>query len=174
MSKERRKFMETGFGQFLEKAGKVVPDVLQVTTQLATGNIAGALDTVTGKLRQAAETDQQAKALLAELERDRQSFELELFRVEAQDRDSARRREVDLQRAGGSDWLMKLVGVVALAVFGFLVYAAIYEDLKNEAVVHQMIGLIEGVMLTIVAYYFGTSKSSAQKTDIMARNMTQQ
>jgi len=83
----------------------------------------------------------------------------ELYKLEVADRDSARKREVDISKAGGNDWMMNLTGVVGLFCFIFIVYSVVYipEVLHNELFVHLM-GMIEGVVIgNIFAYYYGTS-----------------
>ena len=83
----------------------------------------------------------------------------ELYKLEVADRDSARKREVDISKAGGNDWMMNLTGVVGLFCFIFIVYSVVYipEVLHNELFVHLM-GMVEGVVIgNIFAYYYGTS-----------------
>lgn len=83
----------------------------------------------------------------------------ELYKLEVADRDSARKREVDISKSGGNDWMMNLTGIVGLFCFIFIVYSVVYipEVLHNELFVHLM-GLIEGVVIgNIFAYYYGTS-----------------
>ena len=49
----------------------------------------------------------------------------ELYKLEVADRDSARKREVDISKAGGNDWMMNLTGVVGLFCFIFITYCAL-------------------------------------------------
>jgi len=84
---------------------------------------------------------------------------VETYKLEVADRDSARKREVDISKSGGNDWMMNLTGIVGLVCFIFIVYSVVYipEVLHNELFVHLM-GLIEGVVIgNIFAYYYGTS-----------------
>lgn len=97
---------------------------------------------------------------------------LDEFKAEIEDRDSARRREVELAKTDKTDWLMYLSGVVALACFLFMVLAVIFDrklelGIGDLPIFHQLMGIIEGVSLTIFAYYFGTSNSSQKKTRLM-------
>jgi uncharacterized protein YqhQ len=83
----------------------------------------------------------------------------ELYELEIADRDSARKREVEVKKAGGQDWMMFITGIVGLASFVFTIYAVVYVPsvLENELFVHLM-GMIEGVVISnIFAYYYGTS-----------------
>ena len=83
----------------------------------------------------------------------------ELYELEIADRDSARKREVEVKKAGGQDYMMFITGIVGLASFVFTIYAVVYVPsvLENELFVHLM-GMIEGVVISnIFAYYYGTS-----------------
>lgn len=83
----------------------------------------------------------------------------ELYEIEVADRDSARKREVEVKKAGGQDWMMFITGLVGLASFVFTIYAVVYVPsvLENDLFVHLM-GMIEGVVISnIFAYYYGTS-----------------
>lgn len=84
---------------------------------------------------------------------------VELYKLEVEDRDSARKREVEITKAGGNDWMMNVTGVVGLSCFMFVVYSVVYipEVLHNELFVHLM-GMVEGVVIgNIFAFYYGTS-----------------
>ena len=83
----------------------------------------------------------------------------ELYELEIADRDSARKREVEVKKAGGQDWMMFITGIVGLASFVFTIYAVVYVPsvIENDLFVHLM-GMIEGVVVSnLFAYYYGTS-----------------
>ena len=82
-----------------------------------------------------------------------------LYEAEVRDRDSARKREADVLKAGGKDTMMTITGLVGLLAFLFVVYAVVYipEMAENDLFIHLM-GMIEGVVVgNIFAYYYGTS-----------------
>ena len=83
----------------------------------------------------------------------------ELYELEIADRDSARKREVEIKKAGGQDWMMFVTGIVGLLSFMFMIYAVVYipSVSENDLFVHLM-GMIEGVVVSnLFAYYYGTS-----------------
>ena len=87
---------------------------------------------------------------------------VDLYKLEVEDRDSARKREVEIAKAGGNDWMMNLTGVVGLFCFVFIVYSVVYipDVLHNELFVHLM-GMVEGVVIgNIFAFYYGTSSKN--------------
>lgn len=87
------------------------------------------------------------------------NFMKEIYQLEVQDRDSARKRQSEVAQAGGNDILFNITGGVGLLVFCFIVYAIVFlhvpEDNK-ELWIH-LIGICEGVVLSIFGYYFGSA-----------------
>ena len=84
---------------------------------------------------------------------------IELYKLEVADRDSARKREIEMAKSGGNDWMMNVTGVVGLTCFVFIIYSVVYipEVLDNELFIHLM-GMVEGVVIgNIFAFYYGTS-----------------
>jgi len=60
---------------------------------------------------------------------------------------------------------MKLVaGGVILAAFMFIVISAVFkQELAENSLVIHVVGVIEGSVVTIVSFYYGSSKSSQDK-----------
>ncbi len=84
---------------------------------------------------------------------------VKMYELEVADRDSARKREVEVKKTGDSDFMMLATGLSGLASFIFIIYAVVYEPgvLENDLFVHLM-GMVEGVVISnIFAYYYGTS-----------------
>lgn len=98
-------------------------------------------------------------------------YEAELYRLEVQDRESARQREVDVSKSGKFDLMFYLTGIVCLATFILIVVAIVYKSVPadNKELFIHLVGLVEGAVLTIIAYYYGTSKSSKDKTKMLAK-----
>jgi len=159
-----KKFNDTKFGQFLSKAGSVVPDVLNVGGKVLTGNISGAIADVGNLLKGEAPNNPEVQKLLQEFELAQMDFEKEMYALEVQDRNEARKREVEMAKAGATDWLMYVTGLSGLLAFGIIIYSVIWVEgtQDNKLFIHLM-GMVEGTALTIFAYYFGTSKSSHDK-----------
>ena len=83
----------------------------------------------------------------------------EMYALEVADRDSARKREIEVKKTGSKDIMMLATGLTGLLSFIFIIYAVVYEPtvLDNDLFVHLM-GMIEGVVISnIFAYYYGTS-----------------
>ena len=83
---------------------------------------------------------------------------VETYKLEVADRDSARKREVDISKAGGNDWMMNVTGIIGLGSFIFLIYAIVFitvPEHNSELMIHTT-GIVEGIVLSIVGYYFGS------------------
>jgi len=83
----------------------------------------------------------------------------EVFALEVQDRESARNREIEIAKIHRFDFLFYLTGFVGLSVFCFIVYAIVYLQIpdQNKEIWIHLIGISEGVVLSIFGYYFGSS-----------------
>lgn len=96
-------------------------------------------------------------------------LDLESYKAENEDRASARIREVEIAKTGKKDWMMALTGIIGLACFVLMVISAIFvPSMQANPLAHQIMGIIEGVSLSIFYYYFGSSKGSSEKTKIMS------
>lgn len=147
---EKKKFKDTKLGQWLsEKAPKVLDVVGDLLPdQGALGIVKNLIDTDPDLTP---EEIAQANAMIKDM-----------YELEVADRDSARKREVDIKKVGGQDIMMVVTGLVGLAAFIFMIYAVVYVDrvTENDLFVHLM-GMIEGVVISnIFAYYYGTSSEN--------------
>ena len=66
-------------------------------------------------------------------------------------------------------YMYALAALIVLAVFTllyFLVFNSIPES--NRDILNLVVGAIIGAFITVVGYFFGSSKSSSDKTQIMS------
>ena len=84
---------------------------------------------------------------------------IELEKIEAEDRKSAREREVEIAKAGRFDLMYNLTGIIGLSAFAFIVYAIVYLEIpkENKEVWIHLIGICEGIVLSIFGYFYGSS-----------------
>jgi hypothetical protein len=84
---------------------------------------------------------------------------VDLYRLEVEDRDSARKREVEKAKAGGFDFMFNLTGLIGLLSFAFIIYAIVYLQIpeNNKEVWIHTIGIIEGIVLSIFGYFYGSA-----------------
>ena len=170
--KDRKKFKDTGFGKFLNKAKEFIPDVLDIADSVITGGKVGdVIDTVRGKVEERAKYNDRAKELLAELEMHRREWELEFENIYLQDKQNARQMRVEMAKAGKTDYMVYIVGgVVVLSfifVLIFLAYQSPPED--NEDLFYFVLGIVSASFKDIVSYFFGSSKGSKDKQGTIDR-----
>lgn len=84
---------------------------------------------------------------------------VELYKLEVADRDSARNREIEVAKTGRFDFMYNLTGIVGLGAFAFIVYAIVYLEIptENKEVWIHLIGICEGIVLSIFGYFFGSA-----------------
>lgn len=136
---EKKPFKETKVGKVLYKLTGILPKegVLGVVKNLLDSD-----DTL---------TPEEKKQALEQA--------LEAYKIEVSDRDSARKREVELRKYG-TDWMFNLTGIIGLLAFAFLVYTVVTTKVPetNKEIFIHMIGIVEGVALSIFGYFFGSAK----------------
>jgi hypothetical protein len=139
MDKDKKPFFETKLGKILSKISGVLPK-----------------EGVLGVLRDVLDGD---NTLTPEEKESALNEALEAYKLEVSDRDSARKREVHLRKYG-TDWMFNVTGIVGLLAFGFLVYTVVTTQVPetNKEIFIHMIGIVEGVALSIFGYYFGSAK----------------
>jgi len=171
--KDKKKFFDTGFGKFVKKAGAVVPEILDVAVDVVSGDISGAVGKVKSHLQAAAVKDSKAQELLKELQLAEYAFEKDMEELAVRDRDSARQREMAYVQAGKFDLEHFIFGMIGLLAFGFGLYVVVYVTVPedNKPLFHTMLGLIEGVVLTMYAYHYGSSRSSRKKDDAITNQL---
>jgi hypothetical protein len=148
----KKPFKDTKLGKFLKEK---VPGVLDVVDDYFPP--AKVLTALVGK-NLPPEDQIEFERLLLDHER-------EIYALEVQDRDSARNREIEIAKSGKADHLMYSAGYTALITFMVMVYAVIWkpDGMEHSPLFHQLMGIIEGVALTVFGYYFGTSKRAEEK-----------
>ena len=146
---DKKKFKDTGVGKFL--MGKLP----ELASAALTGGPLEALKTLIDS--DGSIGPEEKKRLHNEL--------IEAYKAEVEDRDSAREREVEVAKAGKNDWLFNLTGIVGLSAFAIIVWAILALDIPepNKELFYHLIGIVEGVTLSIFGYYFGTSMKDDDK-----------
>ena len=145
--KDRKKFKETKVGIFIKDKA---PEILDTVGDLLPD--AGVLGVVKNLINMSDKFTPEEKEVLTE-------DLTEMYETEVRDRESARNREVEVSKAGKHDYLFTLTGLIGLGVFCFIVYAIAFlqiPDANKEIWIH-LIGISEGVVLSIFGYYFGSA-----------------
>jgi hypothetical protein len=106
----------------------------------------------------------QRAAAQLELIKMKDAGELETLRIELSDVDSARKREIEVK-----DRMPATLALLSLALFAAALWALLsgQVDKSNAEVVYLLLGTLNGIVGTVFAYYFGTTRSSQQKNNIL-------
>lgn len=88
------------------------------------------------------------------------------FELEVQDRTSARLREADFVKSTGHiDWMMTAVGILVMLCFMVTVWFVATQPLPegSEHLLINAMGILEGMVMAVVGYYYGSSAGSRIK-----------
>jgi hypothetical protein len=145
--KDKKKFKETKVGIFIKDKA---PEILDTVGDLLPD--AGVLGIVKNLINISDKFTPEEKELLTE-------DLAQMYETEVRDRESARSREVEMSKLGSSDFMFTLTGLIGLAVFCFIVYAIAFLQIpdSNKEIWIHLIGISEGVVLSIFGYYFGSA-----------------
>lgn len=151
------------FKGFIKKASNVVPELVDIVGKLGTGQWGAVVKDVGELIFKQTKNEnpvvaEAANELMIEFEKNRQNFILEGFRLQVEDRKSAR----DLFKTDGS--IQKVFGIVFLVGYGFLSWYLL-EVLKGDKVLNElsktMITMIwtgtSTKLNTIIDFFFGGS-----------------
>lgn len=89
-------------------------------------------------------------------------------KVEAEDRDSARRMQSETR-----DWTPRIIALTSFfLLIGLIVITAFYEVPEGSIqVFYVLVSTVQAVIFAIVGYYFGSSLGSKNKEQIMATRL---
>lgn len=94
-------------------------------------------------------------------------LDIDLDRIDAGDRDSARRRETEVK-----DWTPRFIALLTIvSFFSYIGMVTFYpfNTQPNMEFVNLAIGWIGGVATSVISYYFGSSSGSKDKNVLLAK-----
>ena len=143
---DKKKFRDTKVGLWLKQKS---PAILETVGDLLPDDgVLGIVKNLIDKSTMSAEDKRYAHEQIKEL-----------YALEVQDRDSARNREVEVAKTRHFDFLFNLTGIIGLGAFLFIIYVIVYVRVpeENKEVWIHLIGITEGVVLSIFGYFFGSA-----------------
>ena len=153
-----KKFKDTKFGAFINKAKDVLPELANVGVSLVSGNYVGAIKEVGSMLSKNKDKNESIKALSNEFEMYKLEFEKEAFELELEDRKSARKLYVD------DSLIQKIFAIIFLVGYGFLSWFLLHilmGTLEIPKLAETMITMIwtgtSAKLNTIIDFFFGGS-----------------
>lgn len=90
----------------------------------------------------------------------------ELERINAQDRESARKMQIAVK-----DWVVQALAVFTTAGFFGLLLLLVYQPIPegSKAALDIMLGSLGTAWISIITFYFGSSRSSQKKDEAIAK-----
>lgn len=164
----KKKFKETQLGIFLKDKAPILLDKVAdfLPDKGLLGIVKNIIDTDPEAKKEYEAMSPQDKLAFEKLQTD---YNLEVFKLEQADKHSAREREKAYVQAGLTDYMFIATGITALSCFVLMVVSVIFwpQQLKDNPLFHQLMGVIEGVSMTMFTYYYGTTKASHEKTKML-------
>ena len=153
--KERKKFKDTGLGQFLGKVKDHAGIVIDVGLDIAGGNFKDALNTVRDELEQRRHTDEKAATMYYEFQAKYLDFQKEMQALEVEyQKEISRRWESDNQ----GSWLSRNVRPLTLIYLTFVFSTIMVLDSIDTIAIlvdDEYKSAIVAVWTTVIVAYFG-------------------
>lgn len=150
-------------GPLVGLAVKTIADVFGLPDTASEDEVAAAVASATPEqLLALKKADQDFAVRMRELD-------VDLEKIAAGDRDSARRREIDAK-----DWTPKILAFVIIGGFFAVVAFVLGKGLSGmdaaaAAFAGSLVGYVSAKAEQVVAYYFGSSAGSARKDTLLAQ-----
>lgn len=108
----------------------------------------------------------------AKLEIEFQQIQTQQQNLDVLDTKNAREREVSMAQAGKRDWTTPILAYLFITIFFYMIWFFCHNQIpeKNETIITMLIGQLSGIAGTVAAYYFGSSKGSADKSKMLDPN----
>ena len=144
----------------------ILGKIFSVGAEKLVGALGDAFDKNFTNKEEKMKAEAEMQRIVTEHIREMEKLSNEQFKTEVEDRSSARTRETEFVKATGHvDYLMWFLAIAALLIFGYMVYNVINSNVpsENRELVFHIFGIVEGVLLSIFSYYFGSSAGSRIK-----------
>ena len=140
-----KKILSGGTKEIIQAVGSVLDNVITNKEELAKA-----------KLEAEKEINRHLEAVQANLLKEQE--------LSIQDRGSARIREAEFVKATGHiDWLMWFLAIAGMTIMSYCLWQLSNKELANKELFIHFLGIIEGVVVSMYSYYFGSSASSRIK-----------
>lgn len=139
------KIFGAGAKDVIESIGGVLDNVITNKEELAQA-----------KLEAAKEVNRHLEAMQEQM--------VKLQELEVKDRETARTREAEIVKATGHfDWMMWGLAAAGIGMLFYALYQLVNSRIENKELFTHFVGIIEGVVVSIYSYYFGSSLGSRIK-----------
>lgn len=143
---------------------KILGNILKGSGKELVDSIGGVLDNLITNKEELAKAKLEADK---EINRHLEALQDRLLKqqeLEVKDRETARTRESDIVKATGHfDYAMWFLAAAGIAILAYCLYYLANFEIKNKELFIHFLGIIEGVVVSIYGYYFGSSLGSRIK-----------
>lgn len=150
--------------------------VLQDLAEGATSGLFTSVGDMAIKVRQAikgVELDPnkaaEINAQLAAIEQQAKELDVKFAQITQEDRDSARKRESELAKAGKKNYTMPVLAVLAITGMAWLTWFVFQFDIREREIAFMIVGFAIGIVKDIYGYYFGSSMGSESKNEVISK-----
>lgn len=119
-------------------------------------------------------TKEEKDAIFQAIAKADQEIQAKIRELEVQDRASAREREVEMAKAGKSDALKFIVGIIGMIAFIGVLAAGFFWEPPDKNIYYFIAGNVFGISSAIFAYYFGSSEGSKNKQNVLDKYLETQ
>lgn len=164
----KKPFKETKLGKFI--TGEGAGNLLNSIGSIATGNFIGAFDSIKDLITGSSELTAERKEIALQLLQQ----DLESYKLEVDDRKDARNREIMINQSPESSWLSKNTGSMIAILFTLftciLFILVLTGNIKpSENITFTIITSVTNILMLIIGYFFGSTRSSQAKDMTIAR-----
>lgn len=143
-----------------------------------TGGAGSLVDSIGNAIDNNVTSDEERMKLRNELVKLNQEFTLKAYEFQAKedeitqkDRESARVREVELAKAGKANYTMVLLITIALIGTAWVIWFLLTNDIRERELAFMILGFLIAIVKDLYGYYFGSSRGSALKDDIIRKQV---
>ena len=163
----------TGVGAVLgKKAGEILAGIFGVPVDRPDA-IIDAIKADPNAVLKLREAEMAMQLELARLANEKLKIDLDETKAYLSDVQSARQREIDIKKAGGSNLTFYSIGwIITLSFFGAIVLIVLKPigiDSSMRDVLNMLLGYLASNFTTVVQYFFGSSKGSSDKQGLLAK-----
>jgi hypothetical protein len=142
----------------------IIKKILSSGTKDVIGAVEKVLDQVITNKEELAQAKLEAEKEINRHFESVQSALLKEKELDVQDRQTARNREAEFVKATGHiDYLMWFLAIAGMIVLSYCLYVMTNHELENKELFIHFLGIIEGVVVSIYSYFFGSSAGSRIK-----------
>ena len=144
----------------------ILGKIFSVGAEKLVGALGDAFDKNFTNKEERMKAEAEMQRIVTEHIREMEKLSNEQFKTEVEDRSSARIRETEFVKATGHiDWMHTIVGLLVMFSFILMTYLLFTVELpqKSEHITINLVGILEGAVITVVSYYFGSSAGSRLK-----------